>query len=896
MTNINGEDSMQTNIPSNVLPTDIADPNSLTTTYTTNVLYPKLGPLAVNRYVRIVAGLLRDYAAATSLVGKVRDYKKQFEIPVMVISQPDAWLKKEIIFKPLLKSADPYINTFIADLSSFRNPRVANRGLTKQSKTNLSVDFIAPSTTSTSPTLGGLSPRIELSVPLIRNPIIVTNGNVADSQISAVSDIKAGELALINGRLSADFITSHELINNSSSISETINEAGVARVDAGAVQKTAEQQKRAYLLGSIMHGLSQVNGVIPDMINQKILNIKGSLLDRSLDNDKYIDLISEALEKTVEVDEVRLKEVGKLVDQAISYLETLGLKDDKFISSYHKNSKFKNRVKRYIIGKMDKAKPIDAGLVPLPDDTDIINSREWAFQRVERLDLNLGQPVFRGPFNAESISPNSELTIAESFTSEQFDLSETLVGKTEQRSTERGTFTSSRFQSALSNMTESGVSNENSFSQDSTLLNTLREQRREVIDRTLTNISNENEQRSVTASRITTSTSRSYTTRGKDSVFATTELAFQVSAPVHAQVMLEDVNMVWAPSIPSPFLQLHRIIRNQERSSEREYIVQNYVIDPVSPFKDYERETINKELSISGDDRYQSRFFDIPIDARYSTGGWELDISATTLDFRNGTSDDYDWTEFFSSNGDDLENWSTHFKSIYQEGNRIKGEAVLETTDPEWANAGFFTFGFILRRLSERSRAELRAYEAEKETAVAEQGAVNSRAKQYAKLRKDELITYYENSLDLREEAFNALIYQVFQGTPSRHYSYYKEIIRSSINWNTATMIFEANPATGLPYPEFGRAHFMNSSGIRFILPILRGAEDAFFEAIGKNGNDYYKSSAEKVRGFTDAYRSRVEELKEIDPKALILDDYTREIVIGRHLEAVLSKHPFAND
>jgi hypothetical protein len=201
-----------------------------------------------------------------------------------------------------------------------------------------------------------------------------------------------------------------------------------------------------------------------------------------------------------------------------------------------------------------------------------------------------------------------------------------------------------------------------------------------------------------------------------------------------------------------------------------------------------------------------------------------------------------------------------------------------------------------MRRLSEASRAELRAYAAEQASAEAERRAVYSRARQYAKLRRDELIAYYGNSLDLREEAFTALITNVFQGLNPGDYGYYQEIIRSSINWDNATMHFEANLAPGLPYPEFSRSHFMNSSAIRFILPIIRGAEDAFFEALENNGSTYYKESAKKVREFTDAYRKRVEDLKEIDSPLLVLDEYTREMIMGRHLEAVLSNHPFANE
>lgn len=887
---------MQTNIPASTLPTDLAEPNSLSTTYTTNVLYPKLGPLSVNRHVRIIAGLLRDYAAATSLLGKVVDYKKIFDTPVMVIREPEAWLNEDIVFKPMLENTDVYLNTFVADLSSFRDVNPVNiENPSKALKTDQPIRSAIPSTASNLiDTLPGAGATNIGQGRFTRNPVVVVNPDSIDNQITAISDVHTADINLLNGRLVEEPVTYHRLADTSGVIRNRASEPGVIKATEKEVEKITDQQKRAYTLGNIMHGLSQVNAVIPDMIEHKIINTKGSLLkDSLLDNQMYVTEVSKVLDGIIQVDAQRLEQIGKLVDQAFKYLVNLGFENNDFINTYRRDSALRKRVKNYIIGKIDRAKPIDNMLIPLPDEADITNSREWAFQRVEHLELILGKPVLRGPFDAESVSPNSELTIAESFTSEQFELAETVTGQANQSLTDKGTFTSGRFQSALSNMTESGVSSENSFSADSTLLNTLRERRRDVIDRTLTSISSENEQRTASSSKITTSTSRSYTTRGKDPDFSTTELAFQVTTPVHAQVRLEDVNLVWAPSVPTPFLRLHTIIRDHENSSEFEYIEQNLVIDPVRPFEEYEKQTILKEMGIRGRDRYQSKSFDIPIDAKFSGDGWELDKAASSIDFRNGTGDDYNWDE--SWNWDDLENWSTFFKSIYQEGDRIKGEAVLETTDPEYFNKGFFTFSFVMRRLSDRSRAELRAYAAEQAAAEADRRAVYSRSRQYSKLRRDELIAHYENSLDLREEAFTALITQVFQGTPPEHYGYYKEIIRSAIDWNASTMHFEANLANGLPYPEFSRAHFMNSSAIRFILPIIRGAEDAFFEAVANNGSDYYKPAAEKVLKYTNDYRKRVEELKETNSPLLVLDDYTREVVIGRHIEAVLSKHPFSN-
>jgi hypothetical protein len=73
-----------------------------------------------------------------------------------------------------------------------------------------------------------------------------------------------------------------------------------------------------------------------------------------------------------------------------------------------------------------------------------------------------------------------------------------------------------------------------------------------------------------------------------------------------------------------------------------------------------------------------------------------------------------------------------------------------------------------------------------------------------------------------------------------------------------------------------------------------RSAEAAFFDALQGGAGTYFQQAATKVRTFVDGYREIVEEAKASEPEKLVLDQYASEIVLGRHLEAVLSDHPFA--
>jgi hypothetical protein len=311
----------------------------------------------------------------------------------------------------------------------------------------------------------------------------------------------------------------------------------------------------------------------------------------------------------------------------------------------------------------------------------------------------------------------------------------------------------------------------------------------------------------------------------------------------------------------------------------------------VRPPEVFETASFKREVGVAGNTKNQSVPFTFPIPAQYLD--WELDVAATKVDFRNGTWDDYNWDDW--GNWDDLENWLASIRSIARSGNDVTGVAVLETTDPEMLNRGFMTFDIAMRRLTDESRVAIEAYERDRQDAAAQRRAVAVRAKQYARLRRDELVEQYEASYELQEEAFAVLVRNVFLGGNPDHVSYWHEILRSCVEWSRVAMRMEPGEMGTLAYPQLPPRHFMNAQGIRFILPILRSAEDAFFEALETGAGTYHSSAAAAVRQYVDDYRDRVETLKADDPDdLLVLDAYTSEMVLGRHLEAVLSAHPFA--
>ena len=868
---------MRPNIPQSALPTQMDPENRVTVVYSTQVLMPKLGPVGTQRYVRQYARVLRDYAAAVNLVEAVRAFTKRYGLPVEIPAAPHPATVRDPRFSPLLSASSAYLSSHAVALAPFAGARASFTALSSLNAPVVDEPAALKAYTRAAMQLGsGLSYQASAVLPA-STASLLTHEPAADVDQS--------------GRLLLQELSPNLLIGAGKAVRDFVSKTGISgQLTADLVRSSIDASTRGYALAQLLHGLAQPNVVIAEMLRVELVQPSGSWLsERLLKAEDPLALMVKVLAGQRERDGSRREALGQLMDRSQALLKRLGVPDGTLLRRLRDDGGVRAQVYDFLGGLVDGF-GIDGGTVPMAEDTVVTGSREWAFKRSERLNLKVGTPTLRGPFHAEAVSPNSELNISEASLSETVRFTETGSGRSESRSSESSNFSTSTFRQSLSTLSEEGINNEGAFSSNSTLFDTLRERRREAIERTLVQISSSNEQRSGSLARTVTSVARSYTTRGKDASYATTELSFQVVAPVEAEVLLESVGLVWCPRMDSPFIYLHRLIVNYERQAEFEYLEQNITLDPVRPVEVYEQSTFTHNLGIDGSTGYQAKDFSFTIPAGQI--GWELDRNATSVDFRNGTSKDYNWNDRL--NWDDLENWHAWLQSVSVQGGQVVGVAVLETTDPEWLNRGFLTFKIVMRRLTEETRVALDNYEREKQEAAAQRRSVIVRARQYARLRRDELIEQYESNIALQEEAFSRLTQQVFQGSPPEHASYYREILHSCIEWGEAKMRFEPGDLRRLPFPHLPPSHFMNAVGVRFTLPVLASAEDGFFDALESGAGSYHREAANTVRQTVDNYRAEVERLKREDPSGLILDHYSSQLVLGRHLEAVLSHHPFA--
>jgi hypothetical protein len=887
-------------VPSSHLPIQMATDNRLTTIYSTHVLIPKLGPIATQRYARLYAKLLKDVAQAVELVLAAQAYAGKYDNPVALPAAPPPANRRDFSFGPVLGAGDPYYTHYMVGLQSFASPKPHE--IQRKAGRSPTGDIGAPAVTTASALR---SSDRAASTKTLRQGLLDPEGNDIGKVRFAAAGVWPIEVTRTlrdtpqlevapSGRLIVDALAPRQYLADDALRERALKwlEPGAKLVDAKTVKKEVADSAAGLALAQILHGIAQPNAVLEDLLAAGAINATGRWLGTALAKARDVPAVIADI-RAGSITKARAAGLRPLIVQALELLLGLGADGTHLLARLRAASSLRDKLFGYIAWRVDQLGALDPGLAPLPDDTVIVGSREWAFRRTERLSIGVGTPTLRGPIAAEAVAPASKLVLSESSVQEVVSFREQGSSRSRTRSSESASFSGATFRQALAHMAEEGINNEQAFSQQTTLFDSLRERRREAIERTLTQVSASNESRSSSATRTVSSQSRSYTTRGKDEVHATTEVAFQVAAPVDVQVRLEDVGLVWCPRLQSPFIALHKLIANHERQARSEYIVQNQVSDPARPPEDFETVMIGHQVGVRGNVPRQTVGFVIPVPPQYMD--WTFDAAASKRSFRNGTPSDYEEAPFDGPwNWDDLENWHVEFISLQRVGAVILGAVTFETTDKEFLNHGFIVIEAAMKRLTEESRAAVAAYDLDRQEAAAQRLAVEVRANQYARLRRDELIEQYEDSLELQEEGFSVLVRTVFQGGNASHVSYWREILRSCIDWSAAGMRFEPADMNAMAYSHLPPSHFMNAQGIRFILPVHRAAEAAFFDALQGGAGSYFQEAATKVRAYVDGYRTIVEEAKANEPDKLVLDKYTSEIVLGRHLEAVLSEHPFA--
>ncbi len=520
--------------------------------------------------------------------------------------------------------------------------------------------------------------------------------------------------------------------------------------------------------------------------------------------------------------------------------------------------------------------------------TIVTESCEWAFLRKEKITLELNKPFFRGPLNVNSVSPNSRLKISDSFetvrTSADYTLSQSGDTLKEYSSI------TSEIKNQMGTLFDYGSGLGHSMSSQGYSQEDMKSLKRTRVESALREISDRNSAYSLSSVTTSSSVQREYTTKGKDEKFATSELEFEVFTPVHVTHSLEDIGAVWCPRIVNPFGALRHTLDEYYHNVYSDYVLENFVVDPVQPietFEDVGRVTKSTPdgkkndktyshtvtFTLTPTERDDGYFFgdDIRLDFKQETG-WEVD------EFE---SDDY-WMRTDSivrlDSGDVEVNLS------------YRTDASWWCNDPDWHRVDVSIDKY---KYTDAFRQELAQYKHTTEKLnPARKRAVRAQARKYASLKSEELIRKYEkNSEMLREFAFTGLMKKMFRADIGDHrWSYYRGIIERCIDWNKSRFDLEPCEIEGLYETVLSPYHFLNVNALRFFLALNRGAEDIFFDTMKNIVDDEWKELFATVKSYIDEQREAFGSLSE---EGRVIDSYDSELVLGRHLEAILSRQEF---
>ncbi|MEP3330426.1 hypothetical protein [Sedimentitalea sp.] len=627
----------------------------------------------------------------------------------------------------------------------------------------------------------------------------------------------------------------------------------------------------------------------------------GRLLDDKGDiNDELVDLDPQGqLSAIMESAPAAETETSAFIKSVSKSVTVDALAQDRSLTPVAKVAKANSSLQDRVVSSVaDSVAQLDMLVgVATFDDAPIVDSREWAFLRRERVEILLSPPKFRGPLSVNSVAPNSELTLTDSqtTTSQTYEINASQSART----SGQNLLISNQIREKLGTLHDFGSNLGQTMSEQGYEKDNSTGEKRAIIEQTLSEISETNAATTISATTRDASSLREYRTRGNDTNFATTEVSFEAFSPVHVTHYLDGIGAVWCPRIKNPYGMLRQTIDDFEVQVRSDYIIENHVVDPAEPLPTYEgfEPKTGNATKVSGDDIEDDTEFTDEVTIRLSdqdiAQGYFLEDDVTCELIQES-----EWDE----NELDADQYDIAAPAVleYVPNSHITIRTNLKVHEEPWGWNPSWVWIRVTVNKFKYTATYLQQLEDYMNTVgqlnPARRAAVEAQAKRYARLKKEELIRRYANSpAELREYTFIALMRQMFGN--GKNWSYYHGIIKTCINWDRAQIQAEPAKPEHLAADGLSPFHFLNVVAVRFFLPIHEGSEEAFFEAVSNTLDSDWKQLFAKVESYIDLQRGKVEtmtkRMSEADIQELTLDSYSSELVLGRHLEAVLSKTTF---
>jgi hypothetical protein len=507
--------------------------------------------------------------------------------------------------------------------------------------------------------------------------------------------------------------------------------------------------------------------------------------------------------------------------------------------------------------------------------TPILPAREWALSRRERMDLVFGVPDLRGPLATDAIPPQGHVQ-REEFASTTTELARLTGSIATEGVAEAQTISSGTLRRSLDTVYYSGAGDVNQLTGPGANA-LLTEQRRDVVLSLIRQFSESRQQFEVIVSSRASSSTTVMHTPGVDPRLAATHHRFKVVVPVDATVDMYDVGLTWSPRISNPFFELRKAIRQAYRDARDSHRLQFYVAEPMTPEITYDTYPVSETVYMNT--------------AESNTTYVTLYVAETDRndhpDFVNAIA------EFSQDRGfwrEDADEWTVSFEIISYSGGVIRTKVSVDWRDDDhWQGYVTITIPVLrydnatVNRLSQ-FRVQMRDYELQRD-------ALEAQAAQYAAIKQREFIERHERLTVLNRIVFDSLIRRVCLPQYATSVSYYKEIIARCIDWTRVKIEFEPHRMDDLAFPDYPADHFVNSMGVRFFLPVIQTAEGDFLDVLTACGTFQVRASVDNARNAINAARQRIQNAPNQVER---LDQFSTEMVLGEHIEAVMSNHDHA--
>ena len=508
--------------------------------------------------------------------------------------------------------------------------------------------------------------------------------------------------------------------------------------------------------------------------------------------------------------------------------------------------------------------------------------KEWALDTQERLKISFGTPNLRGPVEAYSISPKGVVRNEYHMSSEK----QTSLSTNESYGNKMTDVISTnlqRFNKMLGTTYDVNDSSADIISGN--IRSSMNETRRSVIHSIIQEMNNSHGSSTLDKTSINTSHASITESPGIDLKLSATHHKFKVVVPIEITTEIHNVCLTWCPTIRNPFMYIRGKLTDVYNKAYSEYITQHYVPRLKKPYINFIKNDISVSEYICAVDNDDNDDDDDNDDLYTTNHTLKIKYDAASVAYSDTMNIAHTFEQRTETFRDDSDIFTWNFSATDDDNGEIKIHAEVINRDPSSTIEGTLKCTVSIFSYSQDSITAMENHDTDLANRDFEILSRMSQARQYASMKQRKFIENYERLGIIQKTVFDELIRSISM-TTFNNTAIYKEKIRNCIDWSRAKVNFKFANMSALYRPELPPDHFLNSTKVTLFLPILQKSEKIF-------GDTYNLLTLTSMPNNTvlEYIRVRRTELRE-NPD--LLDKIKSEMIIGDHIESVMSNHDHA--